>query len=251
MLFVILATTLAFAHTGAREVGSFARSLFLLSRACVAERRVIGIMGRGIARKKILRRAFAAAFWSVPSYIREDYRQAGRRLGPLARHLETQLANLSAKQKADLLDSADTVELIAAVFSHQMRCYLMGGAIEEAMQTLTRARSCLGVERLSAFPEIDFKAAQLVKAGLAAGRLIDGSGLSALLINPPEGRDRLGSMSPVRPFGAPSRRSRPRRLNDFGRPARGERAGKRDDEQGGVVIPIRRPAPETTDNLPT
>ena len=239
MLFVILATTLAFANSGAREVGNFVRSLFLLSRACVAERRVIGILGRGIARRRILRRAFAAAFWSIPSYIRGDYRQAGRRLGPLARHLETQLANISAKQKADLLESPDTLELMASVFSHQMRCYLMGGAIEEAMQTLTRARASLGIERLSAFPEIDFKAAQLVKAGLAAGRLIDGSGLSALLINPPEGRDRMGSLSPVGPAGTTSRRSRPRRVSDFGSPRRG------------VVIPIRRPAPDTTDNLPT
>lgn len=260
ILFVTIALILALAHTGARELGSFARSLFLLSRACMSERRVIGILGRGLARKRVLRRVFAAAFWSIPSYVRGDYRQAGRRLGPLARHIETQLANLSAKQKGDLLEAADTVELMAAVFSHQMRCYLMGGAIEEAMQTLSRARACLGVERLAAFPEIDFKAAQLVKAGLAAGRLIDGSGLSALLINPPEGRDRVGSLRPLSPgvSGLPGlpglndtkptlskRRSRPRRISDFGPLNRG--TGK-SDQSLGVVIPMRRPVSETTDN---
>jgi hypothetical protein len=167
------------------------------------------------------------------------------------------------KQKGDLLEAADTVELMAAVFSHQMRCYLMGGAIEEAMQTLSRARACLGVERLAAFPEIDFKAAQLVKAGLAAGRLIDGSGLSALLINPPEGRDRVGSLRPLSPGvsglpripglpglhdtkpGSSKRRSRPRRISDFGPLNRG--TGK-SDKSLGVVIPMRRPVSETTDN---
>lgn len=243
LLFVILATLLALAHTGARELGLFIRNLFLLARACLSERRVIGIMGRGIARRRILRRVFAAAFWSVPSYLRGDYRQAGRRLAPLVRHIETQFANLSVKQKADLFEAADTVELIASVFSQQMRCYVMGGSIEEAMQTLSRARACLGIERLAAFPEIDFKSAQLVKAGLAAGRLIDGSGLSALLINPPDGRDRSGTLLPVGSTTGP-RRSRPRRLADL-------RRMPQDGERRGVVIPLRRPHTELNDIPPT
>ncbi len=230
LFLVMIAGILAFAHTGSRELLVFIRTLFLLGRACLRENRVIGILSRGVTRRKILRRVFAAALWSVPSYIRGDYRQASRRLGPLVRHIETQLAALSKQQKADLVNAADTVELMAGVFSHQMRCHLLGGAIEEAMQTLVRARNSLGIERLSAFPEIEFKSAQLVKAGLAAGRLMDGSGLSAFLIAPTDGRDRLTSTTV-------GRRNHSRRLNTHARLNQGE-------EKRGIVIPMRRPAPE-------
>ncbi len=227
---VIFAGILAFAKIGALELAGVVRTLFLLSRACLCEKRVIGILGRGVMRRRILRRAFAAAFWSIPSYIRGDYRQAGRRLGPLVRHIEAQLASLSAKQKADLVGAADTIEIMAGVFSHQMRCHLMGGAVDEAMQTLVRARVALGVERLAAFPEIDFKAGQLVKAGLAAGRLIDGSGISAFLMTPSDPRERMTTTTTTR-------RVRPRRLGDLARlTPRVERRG--------VLIPMRRPVPD-------
>ncbi len=229
----IFAVILAFAQTGMRELVRFVRSLFLLSRACLCEKRVIGILGRGVMRRRILRRVFAAALWSIPSYLRGDYRQAGRRLGPLVRHIETQLASLSAKQKSELIEAADTIEIMAGVFSHQMRCQLMGGAVDEAMQTLVRARAVLGVERLSAFPEIDYKAAQLVKAGLAAGRLIDGSGISAIFMNPPDARDMGTTASP--------RRRSPRRISDLARLTRRE-------EKRGVVIQMRRPV--TEDRVP-
>lgn len=223
-ILITLATLLAFAQTGIRELAGFVRALFLLFRACLNERRVVGVLGRGVARKRLLRRAFKAAFWSVPSYLRGDYRQAARRLNPLIRHIETQLAVLSEKQKSDLATAQDTVELMAAVFNHQMRCNLLGGCLDEAMQTLLRARTALGVERLGAFPEIDFKNAQLVKAGLAAGKLIDGSGLSALLINPPDGSIDIRGFE-----GASRRRSRrPLRISDLAR-----------QPQMGVVIPFR------------
>lgn len=223
-------SVLAMAHVGVDELWKFVRSVFLFSRACFRERRVIGLLGRGVARRKILRRAFIAAFWSVPSYLRRDYRQAARRIGPLVRHVESQLGSMTPKQKRAMMLASDTQELVAAIFSHQMRCFMLGGAIEDAMVTLIRARQCLGVERLCAFPEIDFKAAHLVKAGLAAGKLIDGSGLSALLINPPD------PGTPFAPSGARSSdRSQRRRLNEFGK------IKSPTSERRGVVIPLRRP----------
>jgi hypothetical protein len=244
-ILVTIATLLAFAQTGIRELAVFLHALFLLFRACLFERRVVGILSRGVARKRLLRRAFKAALWSVPSYLRGDYRQAARRLNPLIRHLETQLAVLSEKQKNELATAQDTIELMAAVFNHQMRCHLLGGCLDDAMQTLLRARTALGVERLGAFPEIDFKNAQLVKAGLAAGKLIDGSGLSALLINPPTGGVDIRGLE-----GASRKRhSRPLRISDVARQPRGGRkAGKDGDKAGsggdgdskmGVVIPFR------------
>ncbi|MEY4632432.1 MAG: hypothetical protein RIQ81_2552 [Pseudomonadota bacterium] len=249
LIFASLAALLAFAQTGLRELTAFLRSLFLLFRACMTERRVIGVLGRGVTRKRILRRTFTAAFWSVPSYLRGDYRQAARRLNPLIRHIESQLATLSEKQRQDLAVAEDTVELMAAVFNHQMRCHLLGGALEDAMQSLLRARAALGVERLRAFPEIDFKNAQLVKAGLAAGRLIDGSGLSALLINPPDASmDLRGLNTPA----ARRRLSRPVRISDLARQPRKERSGSGADSEAssgskmGVVIPFRlEPKTET------
>lgn len=227
---IFVMAILALAQVGFGELLKFVRALFLFSRACFRERRVVGLIGRGVMRRRILRRAFAAAFWSVPSYLRRDYRQAGRRIAPLVRHVENQLGQMSAKQKRALMVSPDTQELIASIFSHQMRCFMLGGAIEEAMITLIRARQIIGVERLAAFPEIDFKAAHLVKAGLAAGKLIDGSGLSALLINPTD-----ASATRLSPEEKPASLHQRRRLNDFGR------IRKPATERRGVVIPLRRP----------
>ncbi len=62
------------------------------------------------------------------------------------------------------------------------RCYLHMGRIDEAMQVVLRAKKILGIQRLPSLPDLDIKTVQLVRAGLAAGRLLEGDGAASLFV---------------------------------------------------------------------
>lgn len=63
-----------------------------------------------------------------------------------------------------------------------VRAYLHAGHIDDAMLVVIRAKKCMGVDRLPGLAELDAKTAHLVRAGLAAGRLLDGGGLAAMFV---------------------------------------------------------------------
>lgn len=62
------------------------------------------------------------------------------------------------------------------------RAYLHGGHMDEAMMVVLRAKKSLGIDRLPGLARLDAKTAHLVRAGLAAGRLLDGGGLATLFV---------------------------------------------------------------------
>lgn len=62
------------------------------------------------------------------------------------------------------------------------RAYMHTGRIDEAMQVVIRARKVLGVDCLIGLGELDAKTAHLVRAGLAAGRLLEGGGLATMFV---------------------------------------------------------------------
>ena len=63
-----------------------------------------------------------------------------------------------------------------------VRAYLHGGHIDDAMLVVLRAKKTLDCDRLPELARLDAKTAHLVRAGLAAGRLLDGSGLATLYV---------------------------------------------------------------------
>lgn len=69
------------------------------------------------------------------------------------------------------------------LYSVLVRSYLHTGHMDEAMQVVIRANKSLGVDRL--LGELDAKTAHLVRAGLAAGRLLDGGGLATMFVKSP------------------------------------------------------------------
>ncbi len=78
------------------------------------------------------------------------------------------------------------------------RAYMHAGRIDEAMQTILRAKKLLGIDRLVGLSALDAKTANLVRAGLAAGKLLDGEGVTTMFIkssNPPGGEGRHSSPS--------------------------------------------------------
>jgi len=63
-----------------------------------------------------------------------------------------------------------------------VRAYLHGGHIDDAMLVVLRAKKSLDCERLPELARLDAKTAHLVRAGLAAGRLLEGGGLATLYV---------------------------------------------------------------------
>ena len=62
------------------------------------------------------------------------------------------------------------------------RAYLHAGHIDDAMLVVIRAKKSMGIDRLGGLAELDAKTAHLVRAGLAAGRLLDGGGLATMFV---------------------------------------------------------------------
>lgn len=62
------------------------------------------------------------------------------------------------------------------------RCYLHMGRVDEAMAVIIRAKKMLRRDYLKELVGVDAKTAQLVRAGIAAGRLFEGDGLATLFI---------------------------------------------------------------------
>lgn len=67
-----------------------------------------------------------------------------------------------------------------------VRAYLHGGHIDDAMLVVLRAKKTLDCDRLPELARLDAKTAHLVRAGLAAGRLLDGGGLATLYVKAAE-----------------------------------------------------------------
>ena len=62
------------------------------------------------------------------------------------------------------------------------RAYLHVGDIDRAMQVILHAQKTIGINRLPGLMDLDAKTAHLVRAGIAAGRMLDGGGMATMFI---------------------------------------------------------------------
>ena len=78
------------------------------------------------------------------------------------------------------------------------RMYLYSGHIDGALLLIVRVRKVLGIDRLPALPELDVKTAHLVRASIAAGKLLDGNSLATLVVKTVvlEPQDNKSKLSP-------------------------------------------------------
>lgn len=126
------------------------------------------------------------------------------------------------------------------------RAYLHAGHIDDAMLVVIRAKKSLGLDRLSGLAELDAKTAHLVRAGLAAGRLLDGGGLATMFVKSSQQQEK-----PARPTDAAkqleSDETRPKGRQGA---SRKDDASKRDGGSGSAragreakIIPFPPPGP--------
>lgn len=122
------------------------------------------------------------------------------------------------------------------------RAYLHAGHIDDAMLVVIRAKKSMAIDRLGGLAELDAKTAHLVRAGLAAGRLLDGGGLATMFVKsnqqetpasdrkPRSSRDRDGRQGAS--AAEPPRRRGPDKRGT--KPEQGDKTAA--DEAGDVVL---------------
>lgn len=132
-----------------------------------------------------------------------------------------------------------------------VRAYLHGGHIDDAMTVVLRAKKHLNADRLPSLARLDAKTAHLVRAGLAAGKLLDGGGLATLFVKSTnDTSNNAGNPLP----SPPSRSDRakptttsPTRQGASANPLTPKSAGSPPE---GKIIPFptqKRPFPDSTD----
>ena len=90
---------------------------------------------------------------------------------------DTVTAQQHSDERKELL-----VTVLQEIYTLQARMYLYIGHIDAALLLIVRVRKVLGIDRLPALPELDAKTAPLVRASIAAGRLLDSNGTTTLVV---------------------------------------------------------------------
>ena len=102
------------------------------------------------------------------------------------------------------------------------RCYLHAGHIDDAMLVVIRAKKSMAIDRLPGLAELDAKTAHLVRAGLAAGRLLDGGGLATMFVKSNQSQPAV----PPNAKSAPQQEGRSGRNIGLTRPRQGADSGR-------------------------
>jgi hypothetical protein len=92
------------------------------------------------------------------------------------------LVGTSEEYYKDRRESRARRRVLEDFYTVLARAYLHAGHIDDAMLVVIRAKKSMGIERLSGLAELDAKTAHLVRAGLAAGRLLEGGGLATMFV---------------------------------------------------------------------
>lgn len=75
--------------------------------------------------------------------------------------------------------------LISHLYQRLARAYLSIGAFEDLSVTFMRAHKMIGLEKVAGIEHFDIRMAQIIKAALAAGKMLDQDGVATLLVRPP------------------------------------------------------------------
>ena len=133
------------------------------------------------------KRLFAALLRARLDYRMGNYQQSVVLLAPIVQHLEQQLkSNKTAPLKLK--------RLLCSLYGDMQRLYLLSGQVENAVQIVIRAQQHLGIDRLPSNPDLDLKTAHVIKAGLAASKLLEEGGLATLMVR--QGEEPIVSRTP-------------------------------------------------------
>lgn len=123
----------------------------------------------------VQKRLFAALLRARLDYRMGNFHQSVVLLGNVVTQLEQmvigeQVAPLKVKR------------LLCTLYCDMLQLYFLCGQVEEAVLVIIRAHQSLGIDRLPSNPDLDLKTAHVVKAGLAASKLLEEGGLATLMV---------------------------------------------------------------------
>lgn len=113
--------------------------------------------------------------------------------------------------------------ILKQMYGELMQTLLLSGHVEDAALIVVRAHQQLGIDRLPNNPSFDVKTAHVVKAGIAAGKLLEEGGLATMMVRPGE--------EPVVSQGPRRRRDSERFRQEF-------KGSKSTEKKEGKVIPF-------------
>ncbi|SME93964.1 hypothetical protein [Pseudobacteriovorax antillogorgiicola] len=112
----------------------------------------------------------------------------------LRAHFEDKMGNHQQSanvldQVAYILEEVESVErqpnvsrMLCDIYCLLFKQYVLAGNLEEATLTVIRAHQSTGLDRLPTTPGFDVRVAHVVKAGIAAGKLLEDGGLATLMV---------------------------------------------------------------------
>ena len=106
-------------------------------------------------------------------YKTGNYLRAANLLEQIALKVETENAAAT---------SIKVSRMLCDIYCLLFRLQILSGNVEEAAIVVIRAQETLGMDRLPTTSGFDVKVAHVVKAGIAAGKLLDDGGLATLLV---------------------------------------------------------------------
>lgn len=137
---------------------------------------------------------FSRCYWSlvyllpnglISSMIRANL---DKRLGNYdqAAYIYLRALDLFEKKYAESEDESKSLSnFLIHLYSSLINIYLVSGRIDDASRAVIRAHNEIGIENLPGLHDLDVKTSHIIKAGVAAGRLLDDGGLATLTVNHP------------------------------------------------------------------
>lgn len=86
------------------------------------------------------------------------------------------------EQHRKKLESKNAIFVLDNIYSLLARLYLEAGQLDEVFLLVVRVKKNIGRDYLKGLPELNIKNAQLLKAALRAGKLIDEAGFATLFL---------------------------------------------------------------------
>lgn len=129
-------------------------------------------------------------------YRMGNYHQSGVLLQPIIRRLEGEIAKSKDQEQGAPLKLR---RLLCTLYCDQQQLYFLCGQMEEAVITVIRAHQHLGIDRLPSNPDLDLKTAHVVKAGIAASKMLEDGGLATLMVR--QGEEPVVSRPPGKTSG--------------------------------------------------
>ena len=135
-------------------------------------------------------RGALAFVWSIKALVPRGLLAAAVRAGLDEKLGNHEQAAATYNQLVRMIESEETRykaedpkgRVMTDLYSRLLRLHLENGRMDDATLVMIRAHRFLGIDSLPVAPEFDIKTAHIVKAGIAAGRLLDEGGLATLTV---------------------------------------------------------------------